>query len=237
MTNEQLIFLFSPFLKAEEKVLSDFKTYAAELLEWNKKTNITAITGEYEIYKNHFLDSLSVLPLINPKGNLLDVGTGGGFPGLVLKIVCPELKVTVMDSVAKKVVFLDHIIDTLKLEGVESKWGRAEEFGRDPAFREQYDVVTARAVATMPVLAEFCLPFVKVGGLFIAQKGRDAKEIKNAEKVIEILGGKLEEIRKVKLPGDDENRNIAVIRKVRNTTQEYPRKPGIPEKRPIKTKQ
>ena len=142
-----------------------------------------------------------------------------------------------MDSVAKKVVFLDHIIDKLKLDGVESKWGRAEEFGRDPAFREQYDVVTARAVATMPALAEFCIPFVKVGGVFIAQKGRDAKEIKSAEKVIEILGGKLEEIRKVKLPGDDEDRNIAVIRKIRNTTKEYPRKPGIPEKRPIKTKE
>ena len=234
MTNEQLIFLFAPFLKADEKTLADFKVYAAELLAWNKKTNITAITGEYEIYKNHFLDSLSILPLIKPEGALLDVGTGGGFPGLVLKIVCPGLKVTVMDSVAKKVVFLDHIIDTLKLSGVESKWGRAEEYGKDIAFREQFDYVTARAVAPMPVLAEFCIPFVKVGGVFIAQKGRDEKEIERAEKVIEILGGKLEEIRKVKLPGDDEDRNIAVIRKVRNTTQEYPRKPGIPEKRPIK---
>ncbi len=236
MTIEQLIYLFSPYLKADEKMLSDFKTYTDELLAWNKKTNITGITGEYEIYKNHFLDSLSILPLINPEGNLLDVGTGGGFPGLVLRIVCPNLKVTVMDSVAKKVVFLDHIIEKLKLTGAEAKWGRAEEFGRDPAFREQYDVVTARAVATMPVLAEFCLPFVKVGGLFIAQKGRDAKEIKNAEKVIEILGGKLEDIRKVKLPGDDSDRNIAVVRKIRNITQEYPRKPGIPEKRPIKAK-
>lgn len=213
-----------------------FQRYADELLAWNKRLNLTAIKTLEGIQIKHFLDSLTCLlaiPSTPGPRRIMDVGTGAGFPGVPLKIYDPSIHLTLLESVRKKAAFLEHLVQTLGLQDVEIIVGRAETLGQDPRYREAYDVVVARAVAELPVLAEYCLPFCRVGGLFLAQKkaGID-KEIKSAEDAIDTLGGILHKVIPVNLP-DTDPRQIIVVKKVRPTPLRYPRRVGIPAKRPL----
>ncbi|MEI7904974.1 MAG: 16S rRNA (guanine(527)-N(7))-methyltransferase RsmG [Candidatus Firestonebacteria bacterium] len=235
MTDERLIKLFSPYIELDIFRLENIKKYASELKAWNLKSNLTALKADEEIFVNHFLDSFSILRFIDKSdAKLLDVGSGGGFPGCALKLILAGLKLTLIDSSGKKIAFLNHIIKYFNMQETEALWCRAEDAAVKPLYREQFDFVTARAVAEMPVLAELCLPFVKTGGLFIAQKGRDEDEINSSKAVFELLGGKLENIIKIKLPGDTGLRQAVLIRKIKPTPPGYPRKRGIPNKKPLK---
>ena len=209
--------------------------YRALLLEWNQRFNLTAITDDEGIALRHFVDSLMVLQVlpINPT-RLIDVGTGPGFPGIPLKIARADLTVTVMDSVAKKVKFCDEVIRQLGLKGIRAEQGRAEEVAHQPAYREQFDGVTARAVAALPTLVEYLLPFAKVGGMCIAMKGSDAEaEAAQAENAIRTLGGKLNRVVPVVLPGLPDKRSLIVIDKIAPTPVAYPRQGGMPRLAPI----
>lgn len=213
-----------------------FSLYAGLLVEWNEKINLTAITDEEGIVIKHFLDSISIMPYIPKESkSLIDVGTGAGFPGIPIKIVNEKIKITLLDSLEKRVKFLNEVCERLKIKDINSVHGRAEDFGADKRYREQFDIATARAVAGLPVLLEYCLPFVKVGGLFIAMKGPDAKEeVKESGKALEVLGGELLEIKEFTLPHSDNERCIILIKKCRHTPPNYPRKSGKPTKQPIK---
>ena len=226
-------------LSAEE--IRSFQIYASMLREKNKVMNLTAVDDEQGIAMKHFIDSLTLCPYIRAEEEkaagktirLADVGTGAGFPGLPLKISMPELDVTLMDSLAKRLNFLGEVTERLGLEKVSLVHTRAEDGGRDKRYRERYDVVTARAVARLPVLAEYCLPFVKVGGVFLAMKGHAEEEMADAAKAIATLGGTIEKTDTFTLPGTDMERTIVVIRKVRPTPPRYPRKAGTPAKEPL----
>jgi 16S rRNA (guanine527-N7)-methyltransferase len=218
-----------------------FQMYADELRAWNDKINLTAIKDEAGIQIKHFLDSLSILKALSrPRTpdvglKLIDVGTGAGFPGLPLKIVCPDLRLTLVEATGKKVAFCEHMVAALKLSGVAVVKARAEELGRDPAHREQYDWAVARAVAEMPVLAEYLLPLAKRGGHALAQKGEGAPaETQAAETAIQKLGGELEQLIPVELPGVVETRYLVVLKKTAATPPRYPRRPGVPTKTPLK---
>jgi 16S rRNA (guanine527-N7)-methyltransferase len=209
--------------------------YKALLLEWNQRFNLTAITDDTGINLRHFVDSLTVLAAL-PKtpAKLIDIGTGPGFPGIPLKIARPDLSVTVMDSVAKKVKFCDEVIRQLALRDICAEQGRAEEVAHQLAYREQFDVVTARAVAALPTLVEYLLPFAKVGGICIAMKGSDAEaEAAQAEHAIRTLGGKLNRVLPVTLPGLPDKRALIVIDKVAPTPRVYPRQGGMPRSSPL----
>ncbi len=206
--------------------------YKDILLDWNEKINLTAITKEDEIATKHFLDSLT--PILTKKitGKVIDVGTGAGFPGLVLKAVCPEIELTLLDSLNKRINFLKEAAGAMGLEGIEFIHARAEDEARKS--RECYDVCVARAVANMTVLSELCLPFVKVGGYFLALKGPMAEEeLLSAKRAITILGGEISEVMAVDIPFTDLSHKIIIIKKVRHTPMQYPRKPGVPSKTPI----
>ncbi len=213
-----------------------FSLYAKLLVEWNEKINLTAISDEEGIVIKHFLDSLSILPLIPETcKTVIDVGTGAGFPGIPLKIVRENLQITLLDSLEKRVKFLSEVYNALELKGISAVHGRAEDFGVDKQYRERFDMAVARAVAALPVLLEYCLPFVKVGGLFMAMKGPDVKEeLKESQKAIDVLGGELMEIKSFNLPFSDYERCVVMIRKCRHTPSTYPRKSGKPTKLPIK---
>jgi len=215
-----------------------FQAYADELCAWNEKFNLTAIKDRDSIQIKHFLDSLSLLKVLPPGGGrvrLVDVGTGAGFPGLALKIVCPEMRLTLVEATGKKVSFCRAVADRLRLAGVSVVKARAEEIGQDPAHREQYDWAVARAVAELPVLAEYLLPLVKRGGHALAQKGEGAPaETHAAEGVVRRLGGQLEQIVPVELPGIVETRYLVVFEKIAATPPGYPRRPGVPSKTPLK---
>ena len=205
------------------------------------RSNLTAVDDDNGIAMKHFIDSLTLCPYIREEeektGNknltLADIGTGAGFPGMPLKISMPELKVTLMDSLQKRLGFLKEVCDALSLEGVEMVHARAEDGGKDKKYRERFDIVTARAVAALPVLAEYCLPFVKVGGVFLAMKGHAEEEIKDANKAIALLGGTIEKTDTFRLPGTDMDRTIIVVRKIRPTPARFPRKAGMPAKEPL----
>jgi 16S rRNA (guanine527-N7)-methyltransferase len=218
--------------------LAAFDTYAEGLRAWNEKFNLTAITDLESIRVKHFLDSLSVLKVLSPgSGRLrfIDVGTGAGFPGLPLKIVCPDLRLTLVEATGKKVQFCQAMVDQLNLGNVQVIKARAEEIGRDPAHREQYDWALARAVAEMPVLAEYLLPLVRLGGFMLAQKGASAPgETQAAEGPVRRLGGELKQIVPVELPGVVETRHLVVFQKIAATPPAYPRRPGVPSKAPLK---
>jgi 16S rRNA (guanine527-N7)-methyltransferase len=217
----------------EEQVDKIFK-YKNILKEWNGKVNLTAIEEDRDIMIKHFIDSLSILPLINSESkSLIDVGTGAGFPGIPIKIARESIEVILLDSLDKRVKFLNEVIKENSLTGINAFHGRAEEKGVLPEFREKYDICTARAVASLPVLIEYCLPFVKVGGCFIAMKGSSTEEIDNSKKALDIIGGKIEEVKEFNLPFTDSKRNIIVIRKFRQTPTKYPRKAGKPSKEPL----
>ena len=215
-------------------MVDKFFIYKDMLKEWNEKINLTAITEDKEIILKHFIDCLTIEKYIPKDVTVIDVGTGAGFPGIPLKIVREDISLTLLDSLNKRLLFLDSVKQFLKLEKTKIVHGRAEDSGRNFAFREKYDVATARAVANLNVLAEYCLPFVKIGGLFICMKGNNIEEVENAKKAIEKLGGKIEKIEKIYLPDSDIERNIIIIRKFKDTPKEFPRKAGVPSKKPIK---
>lgn len=208
-----------------------FDTYMELLKDWNTRINLTAITEDEEIRLKHFQDSLSILPYIEG-GSLVDVGTGAGFPGLPIAIERPDVSVTLVDSLDKRVKFLQCVADTLELKNVTCIHARAEEFGRKPEYREKFDYATARAVASMPVLLEYCLPLLKTGGRFLAMKGANASEEK-FEKALDILGGKLVRQDTFLLENSELQRCIFVVEKFRQIPSKYPRKPGTPTKQPL----
>ncbi len=211
-----------------------FYEYMKLLKEWNEKINLTTITEEQDILLKHFIDSLTILKYLNDNDNIIDVGTGAGFPGIPVKIVNETLNVTLMDSLNKRILFLNDVIEKLKLEGIKTLHARAEELGRNKEYREKYDVVTSRAVANLSTLLEYMMPFAKVGGTCICMKGPNIEEeLENADLAIKELGGKIEKIENFKLPGSDIERNIIIIKKVRNISNKYPRKAGTPAKEPL----
>lgn len=215
-----------------EEMCARFSQYEQLLIEWNEKMNLTAITDHEDILNKHFVDSVACQSLLPHGARLIDVGTGAGFPALPLKIVRPDLSVTLMDSLQKRLTFLDAVCTALSLSGTETLHLRAEDAGQSPSHREKYDVATARAVAPLPVLCEYCMPLVRPGGLFLALKGRDGRmEAENSKKAIEILGGELLEIRDVSW--QDMQHLVLCIRKVRQTPKQYPRKAGKPKNSPI----
>lgn len=220
-------------IKLTEEQASAFGIYQKELLEWNEKFNLTAIKTPDEVILKHFADSLTIVPHIPQEAHTLaDIGSGAGFPGLAIKIARPDMKVTLLEATGKKVTFLDHIITTLKLPYTETIKIRAEEAGHDKKLREKFDVVTARGVAYLPILAEYMLPLVKVGGICIAQKSHSEFEVSDARHAIDILGGKIKEIIPVTVPGL-ENHELIIIEKVFETEKKYPRTTGIPTKDPL----
>ena len=215
-----------------------FATYFHELVETNKVMNLTSITDEDQVYLKHFYDSIVLgfvdEKILNEELTLCDVGSGAGFPSLPLKIINPKLKITIVDSLNKRIKFLEGLVDKLNLTDVSLVHGRAEEVGKNPQFREKFDVVTARAVAAMNVLTEFCLPLVKVGGQFVAMKSEKApEEVKNAQYAIETLGGAIKQQESVELPNDAGIRNFIFVEKISKTPKKYPRKPGTPAKKPL----
>lgn len=216
--------------------LSQFDTYYRMLVEWNEKMNLTAITEEEEVYLKHFYDSITASFYVDlSKGqNLCDVGAGAGFPSIPLKICFPDLKVTIVDSLNKRITFLQQLAKALELTEVNFVHDRAETFGQNADYREKFDLVTARAVARLSVLSELCLPLVKEGGQFIPMKAAAAKEeVEKGKKAMQILGGKLEEVHSFQLPLEESERNILIINKVKPTPKKYPRKPGTPNKLPL----
>jgi 16S rRNA (guanine527-N7)-methyltransferase len=223
-------------LELGPEVLRAFSFYADELLTWNEKINLTAITAPEAIEMRHFLDSLSVLLSVSLGAGqrVIDVGTGAGFPGVPLRLVCPYIELTLLEATAKKTLFLDHIVTQLKLSNIRILNARAEEAGQEVADRETYDVALARAVAPMPVLVEYLLPLCKIGGRCVALKGESAvSETQQAENALRILGGHLEKVIPVELPQVAETHYLVVIQKIAATPPQYPRRPGIPTKRPL----
>jgi 16S rRNA (guanine527-N7)-methyltransferase len=218
--------------------LAAFQTYADLLLAWNEKFNLTAIRDPEGIQVKHFLDSLTVLramPAHAGAPRVIDVGTGAGFPGLPLKIARPELRLTLVEATGKKVTFCQAVVDALQLTGVTVLKARAEELGHDPAHRERYDFALARAVAELPVLAEYLLPLGRPGGRAVAQKGHDASvEAQSAAGALRRLGGALDEIIPIELPGHPEPRHLVVLKKISPTAPIYPRRPGVAAKSPLK---
>lgn len=223
-------------LNLSEEQVAQFNRYYELLVDWNTRMNLTAITEPKDVAVKHIIDSLTAYDpaLMKPGATLIDVGTGAGFPGLPLKIFAPELKLTLVDSLAKRVNFLETVAGELGLKGVRCIHGRAEDLARDKKHRERYDVACARAVARLNVLAEYLMPFVRPGGTLLALKGRSyQEEADEAEKALKILGGGLVEIRPVKLPGLDDARAILTVKKKKPTPKAYPRKAGTPAKKPL----
>lgn len=223
-------------IEPTEQQLSQFGRFYEQLLEWNARVNLTAITAEEEVLVKHFYDSLLALqlPEWEDQGKIVDVGTGAGFPGIPLKIVRPQLEVHLLDSLNKRVLFLEHIITTLNLENTAAFHQRAEEAGQDPRRRERYDVAVSRAVARLPVLLEYCLPLVRPGGYFIAYKGPEApRELEESQKALRILQGEATRAAEMTLPQEAGKRMLVVIRKTGHTPAAYPRKAGLPEKKPL----
>jgi len=213
-----------------------FEIYESELMNWNEKMNLTAIRDLDGIRVKHFLDSLTCLSVMKPlkRERVIDIGTGAGFPGIPLKIICPGIKLTLVESIGKKATFCKHILKTLKMDDVEVLPVRAEEAGHMPHHRAQYDWSLARAVATLPILSEYLLPFLKVGGSMLAQKGETAHaEAQASENAIGLLGGELQRIEKIILPGVVEERFLVVVKKITATPPQYPRNVGVPAKKPL----
>jgi len=223
-------------IQLNKRQISALELYTRELLDWNQRFNLTAIRDEESIRTKHFLDSFScVLAWKNtPPIRLIDIGTGAGFPGLPLKILYPRMKLTMVESVGKKAAFCRHMVEILNLIDVEVLQIRAEEVGQLAAHREHYDWAVARAVANLPVLAEYLLPLVQMGGTMLAQKGESGPaEAHRADKVIKLMGGHIRQLLPVMLPGVVEERYLVLVDKVATTPPGYPRKPGIPAKKPL----
>lgn len=217
-----------------EQQFDMFLQYYELLISWNEKINLTAITAFDEVLSKHFLDSLSIIKIIdlNNQSSLIDIGTGAGFPGIPLKIMYPHLKITLLDSLQKRILFLNTVIEQLHLDNIETIHGRAEDLAKPNQYREQYDVCVSRAVSNLSSLSELCLPFVKVGGYFIPYKSDKAQEeMQNAKKAIEILGGEIDRVETFSI--EDNTRTLISIKKSISTPLKYPRKAGTPVKNPL----
>jgi 16S rRNA (guanine527-N7)-methyltransferase len=227
-------------IELNARQIEQFELYYHELIAWNKKINLTAITDYSSVQVKHFLDSLTITlavpekELAKPEFTIIDVGTGAGFPGLPLKILVPQPRLVLIEPTAKKTVFLHHIIQKLELENVEVVNSRAEEAAHLPLYREQFVLVLSRAVALLPTLVELTLPFCRIGGRFIAQKkGEIEREVDRAKEAISILGGKLNQIKTIEMDEFDDARHLVIIDKIYPTPGKYPRRPGVPKRRPI----
>lgn len=223
-------------VELSEKQLQQFQCYYELLIEWNEKINLTAITEPQEVAVKHFIDSISAWDEKRFEGakSIIDVGTGAGFPGIPLKIFQPQLKLVLLDSLNKRIKFLQTVVDELQLDNVECIHARAEEGAKNPKLRENFDIAVSRAVARLPVLAEYCIPFVKVGGTFAALKGmKFAEEAEEGKKALQILGGSEPVSVEKKLPGLDDKRAVIYVKKIKSTPKKYPRKAGTPDKEPL----
>ena len=221
-------------IEITDKQVEDFYNYMNLLLEWNEKINLTAITEENDIILKHFVDCGTILKYIKDNSSIIDIGTGAGFPGIPLKILNNSLKITLMDSLNKRIIFLNDVIEKLKLSNIEAIHARAEELARNKNYREKFDISTSRAVANLSTLSEYMLPFVKKDGIAISMKGSNIdEELNNSKKAIKILGGKIEKTDNFNLAETDNLRNIIIIRKIEKTPKEFPRKAGKPSKEPI----
>lgn len=218
----------------QEEQLEQFFTYKELLIEWNKKMNLTAIEQEEDIITKHFIDSLSIASYIPDTAKVIDIGTGAGFPGIPLKILKKDLSITLLDSLNKRITFLEEVIRNLSLENIQAVHARAEELAHKEEYREQYDIAASRAVAPMHTLLEYMLPYVKIGGKCICMKGPNLQEeSKDLQNCLETLGGKIEKIEEIVLPETEIKRNIMLIKKENKTPKKYPRNPGMPSKKPL----
>ena len=221
-------------IKFTEEQLQKFYEYMNRLIEWNKKINLTAIIEPKEIILKHFIDSLTILKYVNDNEKMLDVGTGAGFPGIPIKIMNENIEITLLDSLNKRINFLNEVINKLKLKNISAIHSRIEDYGKNNKYREKYDIVTSRAVANLATLSEYMLPMLKIKGKSICMKGSDIKEeVKNSKRAIDILGGEIVNIEELVLPKSDNRRNLIIIEKKKNTPLKYPRKAGIPSKEPL----
>ena len=233
--------IFEDKLKEIGIVLTDtqkdqFLKFYELLVEWNKVMNLTGITEYEEVNEKHFVDSISLVKAIdiNKVETVIDVGTGAGFPGIPLKIAFPHLKIVLLDSLNKRIQFLNTVIEELGLSDIETIHGRAEDFAKKVEYRECFDLCVSRAVANLSTLSEYCLPYVKVSGMFIPYKsGEIDQEVEQAKKAIHLLGGKTDEVIKFQLPGSEIGRSFVKIKKTQNTSKKYPRKAGLPVKEPL----
>lgn len=223
-------------VQLNKRQICQFLKYYEILVEWNSFMNLTGITEYSEVIKKHFIDSLSIVKCLDLSNvsTVIDVGTGAGFPGIPLKIVFPQLKVTLLDSLRKRISFLDKVIEELELSDIRTIHGRAEDFARQEKYREQYDLCVSRAVANLSTLSEYCIPFVKIDGSFVSYKSEKiSEELLSAERAIKVLGAVLENRMDFVLPDTDMNRTILLIRKKKETPLKFPRKAGLPSKDPI----
>ena len=224
--------------KLNENQINQFNQYFTSLIETNKKVNLTRITEKDDVYLKHFFDSITPLftfgEIFTKSQTLCDVGAGAGFPSIPLKIMVPELRVTIVDSLGKRLNFLQELVTQLDLKNVALVHGRAEDVGQNKQYREQFDIVTARAVANMAVLSEYCLPLVKKNGNFIALKGPKAEdELNSSQKALKTLGGKTTAVKELQLPHSSEDRTLILVKKVQATPKKYPRQAGTPHRKPI----
>lgn len=220
-------------INLNEEHIAKFYNYMNKLLEWNEKINLTAITDENEIILKHFIDSLTIEKEIDKNSKIIDIGTGAGFPGIPIRIIRDDINITLLDSLNKRIIFLEEIIKQLKLNNIRAVHNRVEEFAKINNERESYDIAVSRAVAPLNVLLEYMLPLIKVGGKCICMKGSNIEEVDNVDNALKILGGKIENIDKINLPESSIERNIIIVRKISKTPLKYPRKSGTPSKSPI----
>ena len=221
-------------MSINENQLEQLHIYMKLLQKCNENINLTSIIEDKDILQKHFIDSITIIPYINYKDNIIDVGTGAGFPGIPIKIAREDVKVTLLDSLNKRVNFLKEVVSNLNLSNIQTIHGRAEDIGKNSNFREKFDVATSRAVAPLNILVEYLMPLVKKGGRCICMKGKDIKEeLEISKKAINVLGGELEKVDEFYLPQSYIKRNIIIIRKMKDTPSKYPRKAGTPSKEPI----